>query len=332
MPQNCTVLSLIWLLVSPMILCAEKPSPEARFTVPTQGHMEVLMVPIDRVHHLQIETLEDVLELREKLQKVPLDRKAILDKTWLPKAGITTSEAPLPAPPPRAVGKVRRFDWWQTTVDFNETHFVERRQFEELRRLKAISPACSIEQQSHPTRDYFDHLVAGSNWSARLTVDHLLMRGRNAFARPYGSVIVDQDEVLRIHTGEVETCFKTQGEDDAIEAVARLSNGKVRDFSLHLGLQPPSESVSFWLPQVVLRFRTADRDQHRATVYYIDRADFQTEVDPLQFQVPMKKGSVYIPRDEARPNALSVPVDIEDLSIFTPEQAKQLLQTIQRGR
>ncbi|MBI1248860.1 hypothetical protein GC197_13590 [bacterium] len=295
---------------------AEDPKLGDQFGVPEQGHIELRQCWIDDLKDPKLNTVQDVLNLARRIEAIPFDEPSILSGNLLEKIGLSSALPNLPM-------------WTKWEVDFKPGTCVQRSVQGRDFFVIAKCPAADIDISGRAIRTQINHRNAGGQNVSLSDVSNLFGRNAQLFQRPYVARSIDQAQLAVIPLKKFERIYVTRPDQDRIEANMALLDQKVFAFQLYLYQQEPAETVPFWLPRLVLEFQKVTAEKCSVTLTLIDKANFAAPVDPGKLKIPVKAGWIYAHQPPLPNYAKKMPIDLEDLSIFTPAQAKTFIDTLE---
>lgn len=332
---RCLLLLVLLSLTSVETISAEEPKLRDRLTVPRQGHLELQRAIIADLDGVQLQTVVDVVKLRDQLEAIPYDREAILEWKFLDQLGLTVVKHEIPPSPPGVKIELIQGPAWTTTIyDYTQETFVDRTSYDTTEHTYARSPVSEVFLHQSGDTQSIVHGVpgpqnAGSPTNAGSFVPgEVLARGMRSLDRPY---LLREAAGRTFHVVEYPqytNWLLVDPDKDAILATAAVDkeNNQVFDCSLSLYLQQPSGKCRFQMPRLILNFGLRPDDVCYVTMYHFDQADFVSPVKPQQLQVPVKQGAQYTYKSNALGYQRRLPRDVDDILNLFPETVQKMIQ------
>lgn len=337
-----------WMIVAaglaflPLSLTAQEvvqePLLSERFPTPEQGVMRFRHTLTQEFAGLKVETVDDVIQLHEKIDALNLTPQQFEDGQWYRLLGIEKIPRKLPPPPPlppgsKAENVITFPEWRAAEVVFRPNHIVQRDFMDdEYQGIYAETPQSSLDMSITPRTRQIRHDEPGGQRFYYRNQRVLLSREKDLLDRTYTTKKLGQRELITVPINErFETLFLVDPNSDSILARILAGNSnRVGNFTLHFQPQLPNEKHDISIPSYSIEFRGTGGATCRTSSYVLTEVDFNTPVEEKQLQVPGKKGDLYVDGNRFHRFSTRLPFDIEDVSALTPMLAQKLIQSEQR--
>lgn len=322
-------LLVLFALASTETALAEEPKLLDRLTVPGQGHLELQRAIIADLDGIQLQTVADVVTLRQQLETIPYDREAILKWKFLDQLGFTVVKHEIPPSPPGVKIELIQGPAWTTTIyDFTKDSFVDRTSYDTTEFTYGRSPVSQVFVNRNGDYQSIVHNVPGPRQGDSFVPGEVLSRDARVLKGPYQRREVAGQTFRVIESPQYENWLLVDLDQDAILATVAVDkkNQQVFNCSLYCYLQPSSDTCRFQLPKLVLNFNLLPEDVCHVTMHHFDEADFETPVKPQQLQVPVKQGAQYTTKSGAEEFVGRLPRDIEDILNLFPETVQGMIR------
>ncbi len=308
---------------------AEEPTLLDRLSIPKQGHVEVKRAIIADLDGVQLKTVADVVKLRDQLEAIPYDRESILKWKFLDQLGLSVVKHDIPPSPPGVKIELIQDPAWTTTVyDFTKDTYVDRTSYDATEEINAGSPVSSVSMRRVGDYRSVIHFLPDQQQMGAFDPNLILMRTRDKLDHAYE---VRQAAGKAFHVRDhqrYESWIWVDPEQDAILAAASVDkkNDRVFGCTLFMYLRSPDANCRFAMPRLALRFSHLPGDVCNLTMYHFDQADFETQVQPKQLQVPVKEGAHYTYRANVLDYQRRFPQDIDDILSLSPKQVQKMIE------
>lgn len=299
-----------------------------RLTVPQQGHLELQRAIIADLDGVQLETVPDVVKLRDQLEGIAYDREAVLKWKFLDQLGFTVVKHEIPPSPPGVKIELIQGPAWTTTVyDYTTDTFVDRTSYDTTLHTYARSPVSEVFVLQNGDEQSITHGATLAERPDRFVPGEVFARTRRSLKGPYAQREAAGQTFHVAESTKYENWLLVDLDRDAILATAMVDRktNQLLSCSLYLYLQPSSATCRFPMPRLVLHFNLLADDACYVTMYHLDRADFEATINPQQLQVPVKQGALYTSKSEGGEFQKRLPNDIDDILNLFPETVQEMI-------
>ncbi|MBA2113483.1 hypothetical protein [Bremerella alba] len=323
------LLLVLLALASTELVLAEEPKLRDRLTVPRQGHLELQRAIIADLDGVQLQTVADVVQMRDQLEAFAYDRQAILKWNFLDQLGFSVVKHEIPPSPPGVKIELIQGPAWTTTIyDYTQETFVDRTSYDTTEHIYARSPVSEVSLHQSGDSQTIIHSAPQPQRPGNFVPDEVLARNKRSLERPY---VLRQAAGQTFHVVEFqryENWLLVDPKQDAVLAIASVDkkNNQVVGCTLFLYLQQPNEKCRFPMPRLILNFGLLPDDVCHVTMYHFDQADFETPVKRQQLQVPVKQGARYTYKAETLDYQRRLPRDVDDILNLFPETVQKMIQ------
>lgn len=307
----------------------DEPKLRDRLTVPKQGHLELQRAIIADLDGVQLQTLADVVKLRDQLEAIPYDHQGVLKWKFLDPLGLTVVRHEIPPSPPGVKIELIQGPAWTTTIyDYNKETFVDRTSFDTTEQTHARSPVSEVSLHRNGDDQTIVHSVPRPQLAGDFIPEEVLGRSPRSLDHPYVLREAGGKSFHVIDYPQFENWLWVDPKQDAILAVAAVDkkNNRVISCTLLLYLQQPSDQCRFPMPRLVLDFSMLTDDVCHVTMYHFNQVDFETPIKPEQLQVPVKEGAFYNYKTADVDFQRRLPFDVDDMLNLFPESVQKMIQ------
>lgn len=321
-------LLVMFALALPKVASADESKLSDRLSIPQQGHLELQRAIIADLDGIQLQTVADVVKLRDQLEAIGYDREAILKWKFLDQLGFTVVKHEIPPSPPGVKIELIQGPAWTTTIyDYTKDTFVDRTSYDTTLHTYGRSPVSEVFVLQNGDEQSITHGATLPQRPDSFAPGEVLARTRRALQGPYAQREAAGQTFYVTQSTKYENWMLVDLEQDAILATAMVNKktSQVLSCSLYLYQLPSSQACRFPMPRLILNFNQLADDVCYVTMFHLDHADFETPIKPQQLQIPVKQGAVYTSKSEGQELQKRLPNDIDDILNLFPETVQGMI-------
>jgi len=322
----------LFLLVLPVLVTgsavfAQESQLQDRLTVPKQGQLVIQQAILSDLEGAEMDTIADVLRLRDQIEAIAFDRQAILDWKLLDRLGLTVTHREIPPGPPGVnIELVQGPAWSQIEINYTADTIVHRKAYQSSERVKSSSPVARVEVQRDKSRVSVNHDEPDPEAKSSILPNSIFGRTSHTLDQTYRRQAKNGKMFYVADIGPYQHWLLAREDPDAILASATVKDDEVIACSLFCYLQDPSKASSFSVPRLVIDLQKRSNNRCYATMTLVDEADFLSPVPAQKLRVPVSAGATMTYHVGPRLFQAELPQDVNDMLSLSPEEMAKLMK------